>query len=85
MFCIKLKHERYLPEALVSFEQDHGGELQQTDHDGALAVVVLVHLPRAEVGAPLTRRETTLCCCQFTSGQLRQEEVCGFQEARFVL
>ena len=72
---------RYLYELLVSFDKHHGGELQQPDDDGAFAVVVLVHLSRAEVRRSVAERETSLCCCQVMSCQLRQEETCGLQEA----
>lgn len=39
----------YLPEVLWTFLQYHGAKLQQSDDDGALAVVVLVCLTGAEV------------------------------------
>lgn len=71
----------YLPKLPISFDENHGGELQQTHNDGALAEVVLVHLPRAEVGRLLAQREAALGCGQITSCQFTQEESHGCQEA----
>lgn len=73
-----------LPKLLSSFDEDHGGELQQADDDGALAVVVLLHLPGAEVGRPLAEREAALRGGQVAGRQLRHEETHSAQEARLV-
>lgn len=58
---------RYHPKLLVSFDKNHGGKLQQTDDDGALAEVVLVHLSWAKVRRLLAQQEAALCCGQFMS------------------
>lgn len=75
----------YLPKLPISFDENHGGELQQTHNDGALAKVVLVHLPRAEVGRPVAQWEAALGCGQITSCQFTQEETHGLQEAGILL
>lgn len=75
----------YLPKLQISFDENHGGKLQQTHNDGALAEVVLVHLARAEVGRPLSKSEAALGRGQVMSCQFAQEEMHRRQEARILL
>lgn len=50
---------------MVSFDENHGGELQQANNDGTFADVVLVYLSWTKVSSPtrvLTHVKTAFRC-----------------------
>lgn len=74
-------NKHHLQQVLLAPAENHGGELQQAHGDGALAQVVLLHLPGAEVRRLPSQLEAPFSCRQFSSGQLGQEEVKSSQKA----
>lgn len=79
---LPLKYKSYLPEVLWTFLQYHGGELQNSDSDGAFVVVVLLCLTRAEVWlTSITHFEASPGSLNVLHGQLCKEETERWQKA----